>query len=369
MSRFFKQVVSLSKTPEDYKQKTTVSESPTDSVPPTEGSKRLVSISPTDSVPPTNSSHTSELARYSRPKPRLARIAQDGHSHAEQAVYAALWDGGSPDVQGNRTITIGFGKLSRQARLSENNCRINTRSLLRKLALEEIGEENSRASIGKTYRVFNYSAILQRRKAAGLEWILRTKGVAFVRPDGTPLDVVPPTESGAGPDSVGGPVSIAGNESAPDSPTESGPAPPTESVPPYRKLFRKELQEPKTSSPSVIENTARKYGIILDDDILRRMQKNCKLNEPSASEEEIAYMLEVKILQLKDSRSIQNLPAVLVNAVANLFPSNELHRYRAQKNREQIQSRELAQQILDDSGTSDKEREWARSILGEVILP
>ena len=136
-------------------------------------------------------------------------MAQDGHSHAEQAVYAALWDGGSPDSDGNRTITIGFGRLSRIARLSENNCRLNARSLVRKLAIEEIGEENSRASIGKTYRVFSYSAILQRRKAAGLEWVLRTKGVAFVRPDGTPLNDT--TEASV---SVPHTVSIPGTETS-----------------------------------------------------------------------------------------------------------------------------------------------------------
>ena len=292
-------------------------------------------------------------------------MAQDGHSHAEQAVYAALWDGGSPDSDGNRTITIGFGRLSRIARLSENNCRLNARSLVRKLAIEEIGEENSRASIGKTYRVFSYSAILQRRKAAGLEWVLRTKGVAFVRPDGTPLNdtteasvSVPPTVS------IPGTETIAGIEKEPGPPTESGPAPPTESVPPYRNVFRKEEEEVKTSS-SLIEQTARKHGIVLDDDIVRRIQKNCKLNEPSATEQEIAYMLNVKINQLKSSRSIENMPALLVKAVANLFPSNELQRYRSQKAREQAESREVARRILEDPEASDNDREWARAALGQ----
>jgi hypothetical protein len=119
----------------------------------------------------------------------------------------------------------------------------------------------------------------------------------------------------------------------------------------------------------LIEQVARKYGIILDDDIVRRIQKTCKLNEPSASDEEIAYMLEVKINQLKTSRSIDNLPAVLVKAVANLFPSNELHRYRVQKSREQIQSRELAQTILEDPQASENDRNWVRALLGDVNSP
>jgi hypothetical protein len=352
MSRFFKQVVSLSKTPEDFKKAESVP--PTKSVPSTETQRAAVLRLNTDSIPPTDTA--AARSKYSRPKPRLARVAQDGHSHAEQSVYAALWDGGSPDADGNRTITIGLGRLSRVARLSENNCRLNARSLVRKLAIEEIGEENSRACIGKTYRVFSYSAILQRRKAAGLEWVLRTKGVAFVTPDGNPIDdsnrVVSVPHTG----------SIPGTETIPGPPTESGPGPPTESVPPYRNLFRKEFEERKTS-PSLIEQTAHKHGIILDDDIVCRIQKNCKLNEPSATEQEIAYMLDLKINQLKFSRSIENLPAVLVKAVANLFPSNELQRYRTKRTREQAESRASARQILDDPNSTEKDREWAQAAL------
>jgi hypothetical protein len=46
-------------------------------------------------------------------------------------------------------VTIGFGKLSSLARLSQNNCRLNARNLIRKLAIEEVKSENSAAGIGK----------------------------------------------------------------------------------------------------------------------------------------------------------------------------------------------------------------------------
>ena len=74
-------------------------------------------------------------------------------------------------------------------------------------------------------------------------------------------------------------------------------------------------------------------------------------------------MLDVKINQLKSSRSIENLPALLVKAVANLFPSNELQRYRSQKAREQAESREVARLILEDPESSDNDRQWARAAL------
>jgi hypothetical protein len=74
--------------------------------------------------------------------------------------------------------TIGLGRLSKVARLSENNCRLNIRTVVKKLALEEIAAENSRAGIGKTYRVYSYGPVLARRRAAGMEWVIRTKGLA-----------------------------------------------------------------------------------------------------------------------------------------------------------------------------------------------
>jgi hypothetical protein len=262
---------------------------------------------------------------------------------------------------------MGLGRLSKVARLSENNCRLNIRSLISKLALEEIGEENSRAGIGKTYRLYSYSAILQRRKQAGLEWVVKTKGVTFVTPDGMPIQwdrvSIPPTDSlvSAPPtDPIRGTVSVA------DSPTETVGGPPTETAPASSLELNLRNPSRKTSSSSLIEETARKYGLILDDDIVQRLVKNCRVGEPAATEEEIAYMLDIKINQLKGSRSIENWPALLAKSVANLFPSNELQRLRTRKARELTESREVARQVLEDPDSPEESRQWAHTVLGEL---
>ena len=118
--------------------------------------------------------------RYQAPKPKQALSVEDGHSHSEQHLYEALWNLAEPRDRDSRAITIGFGAMSRLARLSLNNCRLNTRSLIRKLAVEEIQGARCDEQIGKTYLIYNPHAILRRRKAAGLEWVVRTKGVVFV---------------------------------------------------------------------------------------------------------------------------------------------------------------------------------------------
>lgn len=115
---------------------------------------------------------------------REATTAADGHSRAEHDVYQALWNEGTPQLDGSRLITIGMLNLGRLAGLSESNARINLRSLQRKLAVEEHSTFVCENSQGRTWRVFSPDQILARRRAAGLIWYMkRTLAVVFVDPE------------------------------------------------------------------------------------------------------------------------------------------------------------------------------------------
>jgi hypothetical protein len=167
------------------------------------------------------------LPRYERPKPIAARQVPDGHSHSEQAVYTSLWDAGEPYSQEARVVTIGFGAMSRLVRLSLNNCRLNIRSLIRKLAVEEWKAAECERKIGKTYLIYNTNAILRRRKTAGLEWVVRTRGVSFVDPKtGVPMlpeddESVSDTKSVPDTESVSGTTSVSDTESVSVTGTDS----------------------------------------------------------------------------------------------------------------------------------------------------
>ena len=86
--------------------------------------------------------------------------------------------------------------MARLARLSLNNCRLNVRSLIRKLAIEEVGGPKCEEQVGKTYVIHSPAAVLRRRREAGLEWVVRTKGVAFVNPRNGALLTDPVTPNG-----------------------------------------------------------------------------------------------------------------------------------------------------------------------------
>jgi hypothetical protein len=122
---------------------------------------------------------------------REMRVPQDAHTRAEQQVYERLWENGSPLEDGSRSITIGFGAMARIVALSESNARINMRSLIAKLAVEEVAEYNCAQSVGRTYRILHYDEIMKRRREAGLLWYMRrTLAVVFVDPaTGETLDL------------------------------------------------------------------------------------------------------------------------------------------------------------------------------------
>ena len=121
-------------------------------------------------------------ATIGRLRIRKCRAAQDGHSLGEEILYQSLWMAATPEPAGTRIVVIGWRGMSQLCRMTPKNCKINTHRLIRKLAMEVLSPYNTPESIGTTYRIFANEAIFDRRRAAGLEWVVRSRGVEFVDP-------------------------------------------------------------------------------------------------------------------------------------------------------------------------------------------
>jgi len=123
---------------------------------------------------------------------RIRRCAatHDGHSLGEEVLYQALWKAAHPESEETRTIVIGWRGMSQLCRMTPKNCKINTQRLIRKLALEVLSPYNTPESIGTTYRVYSDQAVFERRREAGLEWVVRSRRVEFVDP-ATGMAVLP----------------------------------------------------------------------------------------------------------------------------------------------------------------------------------
>jgi hypothetical protein len=125
-----------------------------------------------------------------RPRIREAHTVEDGHSLAEQAVYEAMFRAGKPYRDDSRILTIGLRTLAEVSRMAYSNCKANVRSLIAKLAIDEL--PGFSYTDGRTYVIHPKPEILRRRKAAGLTHVLRTRGVAFVDPlSGAPQITAP----------------------------------------------------------------------------------------------------------------------------------------------------------------------------------
>lgn len=123
---------------------------------------------------------------------------QEGHSHLEEALYQLLWRTATVVSADVRLSQVSQSDLARHLRITDKNLRIALERLVEKRSLEVAAAPDFALKIARRYRVFSYSAIIERRRAAGLEWVIRNKGVQFVSAEdveryrlagSTPIDI------------------------------------------------------------------------------------------------------------------------------------------------------------------------------------
>lgn len=84
-----------------------------------------------------------------------------------------------PESPESRLICIGYGGMQSLCGLDKSNCKDNVLSLIHKLAVEIVSGFSVERNHGNTYRVFSPDTVMRRRQAAGMEWVIRNKGVKF----------------------------------------------------------------------------------------------------------------------------------------------------------------------------------------------
>jgi hypothetical protein len=123
---------------------------------------------------------------------RCARV-QDGHSHVEQMVYQALLARGELRPDGSYRVEIGLSALAAACCVSVRRIGLIVRRLILKKSLRVLSSEISAKSQSRTYAVRTEEQILAERRAQGLEWVMRRRGVEFVNP-ATGLPVFSPED-------------------------------------------------------------------------------------------------------------------------------------------------------------------------------
>lgn len=257
-----------------------------------------------------------------RTRIREVTTVQDGHSLAEQAVYEAMYRAGRPYRAESRILTIGLRTLAEISRMAYSNCKANVRSLAAKLAIDE--RPGFSYVDGRTYIIYGFAEILERRKAAGLTHVIRTRGVAFVNPvSGRPV-----LEPGAG--DLGAP--------------ETGAL--------------------EYADQQTIIEALRQYIPEADENAALDLWRRCLTEAPNATVAEVVHFMGVKA-----GKPGMRMPlGFLLAAVPKCFQSESLRQFREQRagGGEDTGSREraFAAELLRSPDSDDEQRQWAREVLG-----
>jgi hypothetical protein len=271
---------------------------------------------------------TSPVISQARPyNVHRAVLVQDGHSHTEQLLYDILWRSANSAAHGDayRLVQIPQSELAAAVRMTTKNLRIALDRLVEKLAIEELQTFDRGTRIARTWKVYSYRSILERRKAAGMEWVIRDRGVRFIDPESIPVKptrVVMPE-----------PLITTGVKS-----TESTPVGPAQTT--HVKTTPSLLGQPPSSETRQMSSTPAPplvataiidaFGFI-DDDALQTLIRKCKDNAPDATDQEIAELAAMTARRLARMRNVDNHVGLLITQTAKCFLGEPFAIYRREK--------------------------------------
>jgi hypothetical protein len=249
-------------------------------------------------------------------------LAQDGHSLGEESIYQVLWRSGKPensDANGARIVSLGAAEIGYRANMAKKNVRQNIARLYEKLAIEILEDFNTVSSKPRTYRVYSYKQILERRRAAGLEYVLRNKGVVFCTAEGVEIKTDP------------------GNLTAPGDETSIRPAPSKRSRKRAEFLAQAEmlpLEPAQQGSDCSQGDEERRVAEILnrhwrvDEAAAEQLLESCRAVRPDARIEEIEYFVEEKARLIRGNHRIDNPTGLILATVPKSFMGRSFEDFR-----------------------------------------
>lgn len=266
-------------------------------------------------------------------KIRRCVLAQDGHSLGEEAIYQVLWRFGKPEDRnpnGARQISIGAAEIGMRANMAKKNVRQNLSRLYEKLAIEVLEDFVTVNSKPRTYRVYSYKQILERRRSAGLEYVLRNKGVVFCTQEGVEIDLA------------------RQDQLSPGDKTSPRPA-----VSKRQRIVERRLaMQVQASTVHTSEALAKEHAILaqalnahwsVDDKAAEQLLRNCRQIRADARIEEILFFIKEKIELIRTNPRVTNPTGLLLATVPNSFAGKSFEIFRERFEQQQRLAREEEQ--------------------------
>jgi len=273
---------------------------------------------------------------------------------------------------------MGYGEMSKRLRLSFNNTKYACQRLIAKMALEEVAREVSDIRQGKTYRVFSYKAILERRKACGMEWVIRNKGVEFVTPEFCPGTILGRVPDIAITDTVPD-IPITDTVSITDTLSITGRGTLSITGTPNSRKENREYKESSSTDLATVLAALSEYGQP-DDDAARSLLEKCRSIAPESTVSEILHFMHQKGALVRQDRSGRILSPIgfLLTAVPKCFVGETFTRYQQEERKQQESERIIRERqeaeveqwrreqelTLSDPNASEEDKRFARQVLG-----
>jgi hypothetical protein len=248
--------------------------------------------------------------------------------------------------------------------MSKKNVRQNISRLFEKLAIEIIENFETMNSQARLYRVFSYKQILERRRAAGMEYILRNKGVVFCSQDGREL------------------VSSPAYVSSPGYETSIRPAPPKRarkrvvaSEPPQQYVEMHppaDPEEEESSDLQMVSKALNQYWSV-DKDAAVQLIRKCRNVRADARADEIAFFVTEKLYLARTNRSITNPIGLILATVPQSFAGSTFLELRRRRERQaEAAAEEAARKAREAEETNawfEKQRESYQNIAADESKP
>ncbi|MGA2986954.1 MAG: hypothetical protein ABSG32_24410 [Terriglobia bacterium] len=226
--------------------------------------------------------------------------------------------------------------MSELARLTVNNCKANIRALIQKLAVTELSPFSH--AHGTTYLIFNFTAILQRRRNAGFTHCIRSRGVVFVDPStGSPLTVSTHGKSGT-PDS-----GVSEDLGVPESDQKGAPGPNGSGVPNtgphiYRNKASHQIDQQTASTfsepPADLTTGLRRFTPLFDHQAVTNLWTECRARAGDCTVEEILHFTQTKVGMFRAGK-IQNPVGFLLAVVPKCFEGEAFLNFREEARKEE----------------------------------
>lgn len=277
-----------------------------------------------------------------RSQVRRCVLAQDGHSLGEEAIYQLMWRLGKAenvDPNGSRTVRIGSADLGMKINMAKKNVRQNVARLFEKLSIEILEDFDTMNSQARLYRVFSYRQILERRRAVGLEFILRNKGVVFCSADGKDLVKSPAYVTSPGDETFPRPGRVKAKRVS-------------KAAQSFGVLAAacSETAASSTESEDLakVSNALNRYWAV-DEPAAVQLIRSCRRVRPDAKAEEIEFFVQEKVELARTNRNITNPTGLILATVPQCFVGQTFVEFRARLEKQAALEAEEAARKAEES--------------------